>query len=135
MVESRLIDTVIADFSSETAAIETTFGLDSASEIVSAVLRGCGSRNGNCDNGWEYFVHGFGYTVVLPTGGQVHFDGSNEGDFFTKYDLAFFLESDERFKDPDDPAVGKMIADMCARRKIRCLPDGRYGLPVAGQDL
>lgn len=66
--------------------------LESAVEIVTAVVRKERPRSGRCVNGYEYFVHGAGYTVVLPSGGQVHLDGSGEGDVFTAYDMAHFLE-------------------------------------------
>lgn len=77
------------------AAIERTFAAGSAPEIVAAVLQGRMPRQGRCDNGLEYFVHGVGYTVVTDSGGPVHIDGTEAGDVVSVYDLRAFFESAE----------------------------------------
>ena len=70
-----------------------TFGVMTASEVVSEVLQGRAERNGRCHNGYEYMVHGVGYTVVFPSGAQAHIDSCGEGrDCFRIYDIQFFLE-------------------------------------------
>ncbi len=72
--------------------IELTFSVGSAAEIVSAVLKGRKAREGRTLSGREYFVHGIGYTVVMPSGGNVHFDSGDrgEGDVFSVHDVRFF---------------------------------------------
>ncbi|MGW0363064.1 DUF6896 domain-containing protein [Streptomyces sp. NPDC002990] len=92
-LSATLLQGALAHFSEARDAMRRTFSRETALEIVSAVRRGEIPRKGICINGCEYFVHGAGYTVVLPSGGQVHIDGDPEGDFFTSYDISFFFES------------------------------------------
>ncbi|MFG3142179.1 DUF6896 domain-containing protein [Streptomyces sp. NPDC048211] len=92
-LSATLLEGALAQFSEARDVMRRTFSRESALEIVSAVRRDEIPRKGVCVNGCEYFVHGAGYTVVLPSGGQVHIDGDPEGDFFTSYDISFFLES------------------------------------------
>jgi hypothetical protein len=85
----------LAVFAQAKQDIELTFSAGSAADIVSAVLKGRQDRQGRTLNGLEYFVHGIGYTVVVPAGGQVHVDSGDpgEGDVFSAYDIRLFLES------------------------------------------
>ncbi|MEV7382057.1 DUF6896 domain-containing protein [Streptomyces lydicus] len=89
------------DFRNAKRAIEETFGASGAPEIVSAVLSHRLPRSGTCSNGFEYSVHGIGYTVTLPDGGEVHLDGSRQGDCFTPYDLELYFETSSKFEEMD----------------------------------
>jgi hypothetical protein len=92
-----VIEAALASFAEAKAAIEETFCVVGAPEIVSAVLAGSRPRQGLCAGGLEYFVHGIGYTVVFPDGGQIHIDGDASGDdVFSCYDMSFFLESSSK---------------------------------------
>ena len=88
------VTAALASFAEAKAAIESPFDVMSAAEIVSAVLQGRMPREGRCVNGLEYFVHGVGYTIMIDSGGQVHFDGGDGGigDVFSAYDIQEFLK-------------------------------------------
>jgi hypothetical protein len=119
---------MLESFTKASAAIRATFSADSAPQIVAAVLKGEMPRNGTCINGWDYYVHGVGFTVVLPSGGQVHFDGSAYGDFFTIHDVTFFLETSEELDEIGLPLVRAWCETMCEQNKLRCLGDAKYSL-------
>ncbi|MFG2532624.1 DUF6896 domain-containing protein [Streptomyces sp. NPDC048516] len=87
------------DFREAKKAIEKTFSASGAPEIVSAALNHRLPRNGTCSNGFAYSVHGIGYTVTFPDGGEVHLDGSRQGDCFTLYDLEFYFETSPKFEE------------------------------------
>lgn len=87
------VRSAVASFFLARRLVADSFGTASASELVSAVLSGVHPRRGFCSNGWEYFVHGVGYTVVMPDGAQLHIDGSNSGDVLSLYDIRFYMES------------------------------------------
>ncbi|MDT7784493.1 MAG: hypothetical protein QOF58_2912 [Pseudonocardiales bacterium] len=74
------------------AAMMKDFRARTASDVVSAVLTGSMPRQGNCANGWGYFVHGVGYTVVLPSEAQLHIDAGKDVDVISVFDLRFYLE-------------------------------------------
>lgn len=126
--ESEVLDRALACFARARVAMRDSFGVNSAPEIVTVVLQGQRPRSGFCINGWEYFVHGVGYTVVLPSGGQVHFDGSAEGDFFTTYDVAFFTETDAQFDELDVATIRAGCEDMAERGFVCRLGGFRYSL-------
>jgi hypothetical protein len=86
------IQSAVATFLQVRGLIADSLGSASATALVSAVLSGAVARRGTCKNGWEYFVHGVGYTVVTAAGGQVHIDGSDAGDVFSVYDIRFYLD-------------------------------------------
>jgi hypothetical protein len=75
------------------AVMADGFSVQSASAVVSAVLDGSKPRKGKCVNGWDYFVHGVGYTVVLPSEAQLHIDAGKSTDVISLYDIRFYLES------------------------------------------
>lgn len=94
--------------------IELTFSVESAAEIVSAVLKGRKAREGRTLNGLEYFVHGIGYTVVMPSGGNVHFDSGDrgEGDVFSAHDIQLFLETSGHVPVPAIEEVKSTLSDL-----------------------
>ncbi|MEU9122471.1 hypothetical protein AB0C96_21860 [Streptomyces sp. NPDC048506] len=116
------------DFREAKKAIEETFNASSAPEIVAAVLRHDLPRDGVCANGFSYSVHGIGYTVTLPDGGQVHLDGSRDGDFFKVYGLAFYLESSSKFEEMDISAIKHECAILVERGEIHQGRKGDYYL-------
>jgi hypothetical protein len=94
--------------------LELTFSAGSASEIVSAVLKGQKTREGHTLNGLEYFVHGIGYTVVMSSGGNIHFDSGDrgEGDVFSAHDIQFFLETSGRNPVPAIDEIKSVLNDL-----------------------
>jgi hypothetical protein len=104
----------LAAFVLAKSAIELTFDATSATEIVSAVLKGQKAREGRCVNGLEYFVHGIGYTVVTPSGGQVHYDSGDagEGDVFSANDIRFFLETSQHMPVPAIDDIKRILNDL-----------------------
>lgn len=91
-MDGSLIRYAINCFIAARSVMRETFGVTAASEVVAQVLQRRAERNGRCRNGYEYIVHGVGYTVVFPSGAQVHIDSCGEGrDCFKVYDLQFFL--------------------------------------------
>lgn len=105
----EMVEHALASFEEARRVIERTFGASSASDIVAKVLRGEMPRNGLCDNGLEYMVHGVGYTVVLTSGAQVHIDSGGDSDCFTLYDLRFYLQDAET---GNAPSVAD-LAEVC----------------------
>lgn len=114
---------VVDSFSQAFDAITSTFHAASTSDIVSAASRGEIPRKGRCLNGWEYSIHGAGFTVTLPSRGQVHIDWSREGDYFKEYDVAFFMETSGIPERPDLPEIVESLNLLAShsmpwRRKI-----------------
>lgn len=87
------VSSAVAEFVNVRKLMADSFGVASAPALVSAVLSGKMERRGACVNGWQYLIHGVGYTVVTAGGGQVHIDGSDVGDVFTLYDIRSYLDS------------------------------------------
>ncbi len=114
----------LASFAQAKAAMEETFRVRSAAEVVSAVLRGRMPREGHCLNGLEYFVHGIGYTVVTASGGQVHFDSGDEvsTDVFSVHDIRAFLETSGYEYVPTIEDVRDALSQLELLGKVR-----RYG--------
>ncbi len=110
----------LASFAQAKRDIELTFSVGSAADIVSAVLKGRKAREGSTLSGLEYFVHGIGYTVVVPSGGQVHFDsgGHGEGDVFSAYDIQLFLETSGRAQLPTIEGIRTILNDLHSNRMI-----------------
>src|SRR5690606_35580889 len=106
------------------SAISQTFGVTSVPDIVQSVLSGEMPRQGFCSNGWSYFVHGVGFTVVTPEEGQIHMDGSPEGDCFSIYDMALFLETAEMVEQVDAAEVEKQCARLAELGEIIRLRSG-----------
>lgn len=127
-IESDTMRQVIDSFTQARDAIMSTFQATSCPEIVTAVLKEEMPRNGTCLNGWEYNVHGVGFTVTLPSEAQVHFDGSNQGDYFTDYDIQFFIETSEMLNEVSLPEVVESLNNLSDQNIIRHLDDGRYSL-------
>jgi len=111
--------------------MEHDFNAESTSTIISQVNRGEKPREGTLSNGLEYFVHGIGYTVTLPSGGQVHIDSAPEGDSFSVYDLQLFIETSG-----EEPVPGiSAIADTCNEKvrdgELSSISEWKYLLPRA----
>ncbi|MEV8636329.1 hypothetical protein AB0395_32215 [Streptosporangium sp. NPDC051023] len=114
-----VIEAALASFAEAKAAIEETFGVVGAPEIVNAVLAGSRPRQGRCTNGLEYFVHGIGYTVVFPDDAQVHIDGDESGDdVFSLYDMLFFLENSGKTS-PSAREVQDLLDELVASDQLR----------------
>jgi hypothetical protein len=116
------------DFRNAKNAIEETFEASRAPEIVSAVLSHSFPRNGTCSNGYAYTVHGIGYTVTLPDGGEVHLDGSPEGDCFTVYDLELFFETSSEFHEMNIGEIERECSRMEGEGLLRKTRTGVYVL-------
>ncbi|MBE1488908.1 DUF6896 domain-containing protein [Plantactinospora soyae] len=87
----RTIEDAIRQFYSAKALVEAALGVTSASQLTERVLRDEAIRHGHC-RGFEYSVHGVGYTVVSPGGEPVHIDSFGDKDGFTVYDIRAYLE-------------------------------------------
>jgi hypothetical protein len=105
---------VLASFVQAKQDIERTFAVASAADVVSAVLKGRKAREGRTLNGLEYFVHGIGYTVVVQSGGQVHFDSGDtgHGDVFSAHDVLLFMETSGDIQLPAVAAVKSALNDL-----------------------
>jgi len=114
------------DFRKAKRAIEETFEASSAPEIVSAVLSHSLPRSGTCSNGFDYSVHGIGYTVTLPDGGEVHLDGSRQGDCFTLYDLELYFETSSRFEEMDVEDIERECSLMTEQGVLQKIRTGVY---------
>jgi hypothetical protein len=115
------------------AAMEATFGVTGAPAIVSAVLKGVRPRTGRCLNGLEYFVHGIGYTVVFPSGGQAHIDGGPTGDIFSVYDLSFFLETLDDDPVPSSEALTVELDALVSAGELSQVAVGKFAVPREGE--
>lgn len=117
MVTDRAREAVmdaLASFVQAKRDIELTFAAGSTEEIVSAVLKGRKAREGRTLGRLDYFVHGVGYTVVVPSGGQVHFDAGElgQGDVFSAYDIKVFLETSGNASQPDVESIKQVLMDL-----------------------
>ncbi|WP_143676040.1 MULTISPECIES: DUF6896 domain-containing protein [Streptomyces] len=122
----QAIEQAASNFTEAASAIEHTFQLEGASSITAAVNRKKFPRKGRCENGYEYFVHGFGYTVIVPPEGQVHVDGGSEGDYFTIYDMALFLETSGLRTDPSYSEIREGCEYLCSTGRLKKVQDGKY---------
>lgn len=120
---------VLASFVQAKQDIERTFGLASAADLVAAVLKGRKARVGRTLDGLEYFVHGIGYTVVVPSGGQAHFDSGDhgEGDVFSAYDILLFMETSGHVPLPPVDGVKAVLNDLSSEGKLMRFGN-RYGI-------
>jgi hypothetical protein len=110
-------------------AMEQHFGVSSTSGIVEAVLQGGMPRQGQTGDGLEYFVHGVGYTVTLPDGGEVHIDAERSGgDCFKVYDVCQYLETSGRIETCDIEQVRAVLAQQVAGGELRTAGQGYYVL-------
>ncbi|MGC4810921.1 DUF6896 domain-containing protein [Micromonospora sp. DT228] len=91
-VDNNLGEVIDAFFEAR-RIISRCLGVASAAELVAAVLNGSVPRNGHCQDGVEYMVHGVGYTVTFSNDAQAHIDASGaQRDCFKLYDLRFYLD-------------------------------------------
>ena len=107
------------------------FQLQSTAEIVSAVVRGEAPREGDLGNGYTYFVHGVGYTVVFPSEAQAHIDASDAGDMFTMYDVRHFLRTaeDPPMEVPDLDEIEAACDRLVEQGVLERTRPGDYVLP------
>ncbi|MDG4770308.1 hypothetical protein [Solwaraspora sp. WMMD792] len=120
---------VLASFVQAKQEIERTFAVASAADIVSAVLRGRNAREGRTLSGLEYFVHGIGYTVVVQSGGQAHFDSGDtgQGDVFSAHDVLLFMETSGHMQLPAVSAVKSVLNDLSSEGALMRFGN-RYGV-------
>lgn len=127
-IPAEMTRAVIDSFTEARNSIMSTFRATSCPDIVTAARKREIPRNGTCLNGWEYSIHGVGFTVTLPPKGQAHFDGSNQGDYFTDYDVQFFIETSELLNEAGLAEVVESLNNLSDQKIIRHLDDGRYSL-------
>jgi hypothetical protein len=109
--------------------IEATFGRESAKDIVSAVVQGAKPRERFITGGEEYFVHGIGYTVVLPNGGQVHLDSSRNGDILSVYDIQQFFTTSLVEAAPGIDEITSSCDELCMEGLLVKAEGRKYLLP------
>ncbi|MGW0520429.1 DUF6896 domain-containing protein [Crossiella sp. NPDC003009] len=122
------VERALAEFCAARSAIMETFAASVAPEIVSKVIDGEMAREGKCRNGLAYRVHGIGYTVTSASGGEIHFDGSDYGDFFTEYDVSFFMETSSSLRSMETSSVRAALELLCERGDIREVGVGKFSL-------
>jgi hypothetical protein len=121
---------VVHIFREARSRIEETFGRESAKDIVSAVVQGEKPREGITASGEEYFVHGVGYTVVLPNGGQVHMDSSRDGgEIFSVYDMQLFFTTSLVELPPSVDVITRSCEELCMEGLLVKVEGGDYLLP------
>jgi hypothetical protein len=91
----QVVQTVIESFRVARAKMNAASGGADATAAVLAVRQGLIPREGVLDDGLEYFVHGVGYTVVMPSEAQAHIDAGSAGDMFTNHDIRTYLRTAE----------------------------------------
>lgn len=122
----QILRRAVHSFTEAMEAIQHTFQMEDARSIVTAVNEKRYPRRGKCKNGYDYFVHGFGYTVVVPPEGQVHIDGGNDGDYFTVYDMALFLETSELCPSPEYAEIREGCELLYTARELKKVGDEKY---------
>ncbi|TNM32242.1 DUF6896 domain-containing protein [Streptomyces sedi] len=125
------VDRALSAFREGRRAMARRGGVASVEGIVGAVLRGALPRAGRTGEGWEYQVHGIGYTVTLADGGDVHLDAApGGGACFRAFDVRQYLES---ASDAAAPAgLGRLGAELrrrAGRGELTALPGGGFLLP------
>jgi hypothetical protein len=109
--------------------MEGAFAASSASAIVSEVNRGERARQGKLPDGLEYFVHGIGYTVTLPAGGQVHIDSSPDGDSLSIYDIQHFMETSGEENVPGLTAITDVCDEKVRSGELSAISEWQFLLP------
>jgi proline racemase len=109
--------------------MEDAFNTNSTTAIVSAVNRGEKARQGALSNDLEYFVHGIGYTVTLPSGGQVHIDSAPGGDSFSVYDIQQFIETSGEGRAPDISVIANVCEEKVRNGELLAISEWKYLLP------
>jgi hypothetical protein len=120
---------VIHIFRESRSRIEATFGKESAKDIVLAVVQGEKAREGVIATGEEYFIHGVGYTVVLPNAGQVHVDSSRNGDILSVYDIQQFFTTSLMEEAPDIEKITIACEELCLEGLLAKAEGRKYLLP------
>jgi hypothetical protein len=109
--------------------MEASFNLNSTRAIVSAVNRGDKPRQGRLSNGLEYSVHGIGYTVTLPSGGEIHIDSAPDGDSFSVYDIRQFIETSGEERVPDIFEITNVFKQKVRNGELSAISERKYLLP------
>jgi hypothetical protein len=124
-----LVGDAVSKFLHARDCLEETFGVRGASKVVADVLGGERERSGSCVGGLEYLVHGIGYTVVQPDGGQLHIDaGKDDRDVITVYDIQLFLETASPGVEVDVAEIEECCSVLAERWVLEALAPRRYAL-------
>jgi len=125
----ELVSSALDAFRMARSQMEDAFHADSTSAIISAVNRGEKPRRGKLPDGLEYFVHGIGYTVSLPSGGEIHIDSAPGGDSFSVYDIQQFVETSGEERDLDTSAIANVCEGKARSGELTALSEWKYLLP------
>jgi hypothetical protein len=109
--------------------MEGAFNANSTRAIISAVHRGEKPRQGTLPDGLEYFVHGIGYTIALPSGGQIHIDSAPDGDSLSVYDIQQFIETSAEERAPDISAIATVCEEKVRKGELLAMSEWKYLLP------
>jgi hypothetical protein len=123
----KVVSEALVEFVRGRDSLRRAFGVADAAEIVEAVLRSGKPREGETPDGWAYFVHGIGYTVILPGGGEIHIDAGRTGDTVSVHDVLGYLESVGESPTPEVAEIRSVLDALVAEGHVGA-EDGRYRL-------
>ena len=124
-----LIGGAVSKFLHARGCLEETFGVRGAGNVVAKVLSAERERSGSCAGGFEYQVHGIGYTVLQPDGGQLHIDaGEGDRDVITVHDIQFFLETALPGVEVDVADIEECCSALAERGVLEVVAARRYAL-------
>jgi hypothetical protein len=123
----EVVSAAIRDFLRGRASMNRAFDASGASDIVAAVLQSRMPREGVTPDGWQYFVHGVGYTVTSPDGAEVHIDAGREGDVISAYDVRNYLQSVNVLPLPEISAIRSML-DRLVDDGLLMVRENRYSM-------
>jgi hypothetical protein len=126
----QILRHALPSFREAIEAIQHTFQMEDARSIAAAANEKKIPRSGKCENGYDYFVHGFGYTVVIPPEAQVHIDGGSDGDYFTIYDMALFLETSGLHPSPEYAEIREGCEILCTTGELEKVREEKYRLII-----
>jgi hypothetical protein len=125
----KLVSRALDAYRMARSEMEGAFNTNSTTSIISAVNRGERSRQGALSNDLEYFVHGIGYTVTLPSGGQVHIDSAPDGDSFSVYDIQQYIETSGEGRAPDISVIASVCEEKVRNGELSAISEWKYLLP------
>lgn len=123
------LSTALAAFRQAKRSMDRLSGGTSAADVLRRVRLGTLPREGRTAEGHPYFVHGFGYTLTLESGGDVHLDAAGQDlDSFKVYDIRAYLADVEPAGVPDAARLTPLLDEHARSGSLVPLARGAYGL-------